>query len=261
MAPGVVTPGDDSNRMKLPVLEELGLAPNLSGMRALDIGCSDGYFSFELEKRGATVTAMDFVPASHTGFAVASRILGSAVEYRVGNVYGLRQETFGLFDVVFFLGVLYHLRRPQAALDAIRSVMRHGAQLFVATFLIDEHVLLPDGTVTTLEILNPKLKDLPLWQAYRGGELNGDFTNCFAPNMKALHVALEESEFRVETSKALPGAGFARAVAVDDPLAKKYRVLDTRIHETPLDEDVPYYLDEDGAIHNLTGRKMVSDDD
>ncbi len=155
LAPGIVTPGDDSNRKKLPILEGLGLAEDLAGLRALDIGCSDGYFSFELERRGAEVVAVDFVPEEYTGFSVAKEILGSSVEYRMDNVYNLDPEQYGFFDIVFFLGVLYHLRKPQAALDAIRSVMQPGAQLFVATFLIDEHVLLPDGSVTSLQELNP----------------------------------------------------------------------------------------------------------
>ena len=65
VAPGIVTPGDDSNRMKLPILDSLGFPADLSGRRVLDIGCSDGYFSFEAEKRGAQVVAMDFVPETY----------------------------------------------------------------------------------------------------------------------------------------------------------------------------------------------------
>lgn len=255
LAPGVITPGDDSNRQKLPLLDELGLPARLHGVRALDIGCSDGYFTFELERRGAEVTAMDFVEATATGFATAAEILGSDAAYLVDNVYNLDPETHGRFDLVLFLGVLYHLRKPLAALDSIRSVMKPGAELYVATFLIDEHVVLPDGAVTTLEALNPALIDIPLWQAYPGGSLNGDFTNCFAPNMRALQTALEEAEFRVDSAISRPGGGFVRATAVRNELAAKYRRLDGRIHDTPFDPDVPYYLDEDGAVHDLTGRR------
>ena len=255
LAPGIVTPGDDSNRQKLPVLEDLGLPSRLDGARALDIGCSDGYFSFELEKRGADVVAIDFVEDTATGFAVAREILGSRVEYRVDNVYNLAPGEYGEFDIVFFLGVLYHLRKPLAALDAIRSIMKTGAELYVATFLIDEHIVLPDGEVTTLDNLNPQLREIPLWQAFPGDELNGDFTNCFAPNMCALEVALTEAQFAVESSKVMPGGGFVRATAADDELAAKYRRLDGRIHETPFDPSVPYYLDEEGSVHDLTGRR------
>src|SRR5438105_6590169 len=83
VAPGIVTPGDDSNRMKLPILDSLGLPQKMAGWRALDIGCSDGYFSFEMEKRGAEVVAIDFVPETYTGFATARKILDSKVAYRM----------------------------------------------------------------------------------------------------------------------------------------------------------------------------------
>jgi len=260
LAPGIVTPGDDSNRGKLPVLDELGLAPDLSGVRALDVGCSDGYFAFELERRGADVLAIDFVAEDATGFAVAKEILGSSVAYRRDSVYNLHPDRHGRFDLVLLLGVLYHLRRPMAGLDAVRSVLRPGGELFVATFLIDEAVLLPDGSMTTLEALNPRLRDIPLWQAYPGGALNGDHTNCFAPNLRALEVALAEAELRIEASRALPGAGFVRATAEEDALAARYRDLDGRLHSTPFDPSAPYFLDEQGAEHRLTGRRADNPD-
>jgi tRNA (mo5U34)-methyltransferase len=255
LAPGIVTPGDDSNRMKLPILDALGLPPDLRGKRALDIGCSDGYFSFELERRGAEVVAIDFVPETYTGFATARKILGSGVDYRMDNVYNLTPEGYGRFDVVLFLGVLYHLRKPLAALDAIRSVMNEGAQLFVGTMLIDEYFLLPDGSTTTLDAVNPLLKDVPLWQAYPGDTLNGDFTNCFAPNRRALEAALQEAQFRVEEFRIVSMGGYARVSAVSDSRVEKYQRLDSRLETTPFDPAVPYFLDEEGAVHDVTGKK------
>jgi tRNA (mo5U34)-methyltransferase len=255
LAPGIVTPGDDSNRMKLPVLDDLGLARTLKGSRALDIGCSDGYFSFELERRGADVLAIDFVPENYTGFATARKILGSGAEYRMENVYNLVPEKYGQFDIVLFLGVLYHLRKPLAALDAIRSVMKDGGQLFVGTMLIDEYFLLPDGRITTLEALNPALTSVPLWQSYPGDTLNGDYTNCFAPNRRGLEVALEEAQFRVDAFRVVSMGGYARATAIVDERAAKYQRLDARLERTPFDPDVPYFLDEEGAVHDVTGRR------
>jgi tRNA (mo5U34)-methyltransferase len=255
VAPGIVTPGDDSNRMKLPILERLGLPSDLSGRRALDIGCSDGYFSFELERRGADVVAIDFVPETYTGFATARQILGSGVTYRMDNVCNLAPESHGSFDVVLFLGVLYHLRKPLAALDAIRSVMKAGGQLFIATMMIDEYLQLPDGSVTTLESLNPLLKSIPLWQAYPADSLNGDFTNCFAPNQRALHVALEEAQFRVAQSEVVSMGGYARAEAVANERAAKYQKLDGRLVQTPFDPAVPYFLDEPGSVQTVTPRR------
>jgi tRNA (mo5U34)-methyltransferase len=255
LAPGIVTPGDDSNRMKLPILDALGLPRDLRGQRALDIGTSDGYFAFELERRGAAVVAIDFVPETYTGFATARTILGSQAEYRMDNVYNLTPESYGAFDVVLFLGVLYHLRKPLAALDAIRSVMREGAQLFVGTMLIDEYFLLPDGSTTTLDAVNPLLKDVPLWQFFPGDSLNGDYTNVFAPNRRALEAALAESQFRVDGFRIVSMGGYARATAVVEERTAKYQRLDARLETTPFDPSVPYFLDEEGSVHDVTGRK------
>jgi len=73
--------------------------------------------------------------------------------------------------------------------------------------------------------------------------------------MRALEVALTEAQFAVESSMVHPGAGFVRSTAIDDALAAKYRALDDRIHDTSFDPTVPYYLDEDGSVHDLTGRR------
>ena len=125
----------------------------------------------------------------------------------------------------------------------------------MATFLIDEHVILPDGSVTTLKELNPVLTDIPLWQAYPGAVLNGDHTNQFAPNMCALKAVLHDTQFSVVCTRSLPGGGYARATATEDELVAKYELLDGRLHSSPFDPSVPYYLDEEGSIHDLTGRR------
>jgi tRNA (mo5U34)-methyltransferase len=254
VAPGIVTPGDDSNRMKLPILGGIGFPRRMDGLRALDIGCSDGFFSFEMEARGASVLAMDFVPEDYTGFAVARAILGSSVEYRMENVYNLNPESFGLFDVVLFMGVLYHLRNPLAALDAIRSVMRPGGQLFVGTMMIDEYFQLPDRTITSLAALAPALTEVPLWQAYPRDTLNGDFTNCFAPNRAALLAALTEAQFKPQQVTTVSMGGYARAEAISDPVTAKYQRLDARLQKSPFDPSIPYFLDEEGSVHEVTGR-------
>jgi tRNA (mo5U34)-methyltransferase len=254
LAPGIVTPGDDSNRMKIPILDGLGLPVEMTGMRVLDIGCSDGFFSFEMERRGADVVAIDFVPATYSGFSTARAVLGSAVEYRMDNVYNLNPDDYGQFDVILFLGVLYHLRKPLAALDAIRSVMKEGAQLFVGTMLIDDYFLLPDHTVSSLSAVNPVLNNVPIWQAYPGDSLNGDFTNCFAPNRRALEVALEEAQFQVEAVQIVSMGGYVRATAIKDERISKYQRLDGRLETSAFDPAVPYFLDEPGSVHDVTGR-------
>ena len=117
LAPGLVTPGAHTSGDALKVLNGLGLPADAHGLRVLDIGCRDGFFAFELERRGADVHGLDYADPEVTGFGIASRVLGSRVSYSVANVYDLDPDRFGTFDLVLFLGVLYHLRNPMLALD------------------------------------------------------------------------------------------------------------------------------------------------
>src|SRR5947207_869440 len=75
---GLVTPGTCDPASTLPLLD---LPTDCRGLRALDLGTRDGYFAFELERRGAEVLAVDYVSREETGFHVAAEVLGSKVEY------------------------------------------------------------------------------------------------------------------------------------------------------------------------------------
>jgi tRNA (mo5U34)-methyltransferase len=93
---------------------------DLRGKRVLDIGAWDGWFSFEAERRGAEVTAIDCVEAPH--FVEMHRKLSSKVDYRILEIYELPAAGLGKFDIVFMLGVLYHLRHPLLALETVCSL-------------------------------------------------------------------------------------------------------------------------------------------
>jgi tRNA (mo5U34)-methyltransferase len=112
---GIVTPGHqnppDHPSGPKNYLYHLQLPEDLSGKSVLDIGAWDGFFSFEVEKRGAArVLAIDNFyrdKLEHTGsqgFEVAKEILKSNVEFRKASVYDLSPEKFGMFDIVLFLG-------------------------------------------------------------------------------------------------------------------------------------------------------------
>ena len=137
---GVVTPGRYDHR---PLLPHYGIPDDVAGTSVLDIGPWDGFWSFEFERRGATVTALDIGHLSDTdlpraqqlalagsgldqrlggGFELARDALGSSVERKVSNVYALNPDEFGTFDLVHFSDVLQHLERPTEALRAVRSV-------------------------------------------------------------------------------------------------------------------------------------------
>jgi tRNA (mo5U34)-methyltransferase len=142
---GIVTPGWFDLRPHVARLPW----PDVRGRRCLDVGTYDGFYAFELERRGASeVVALDL--ADHTswdwplaarsrgpeglaelagekgaGFLAAREALGSSVDRRQLSVYELSPERVGSFDVVVCGSLLLHLRDPVRALEAIRSVC-HG---------------------------------------------------------------------------------------------------------------------------------------
>ena len=113
---GIVTPGIDDSPAKL---KHIHMPENLAGKSVLDIGAYDGFFSFEAERRGAgRVLATDHYCWTATGmgdgegFQIARRALGSQVEAQLIPVEEISPATVGMFDVVLFLGVLYHSQDP-----------------------------------------------------------------------------------------------------------------------------------------------------
>src|SRR5215212_10626501 len=117
---GNVTPGVHKIEELRDNYNRLGLPSDLSGKRLLDIGCWDGFYSFEAERHGAEVVAVD-VWRPET-FFIAHKALNSQVRFLETSVYELSREQVGSFDIVLFLGVLYHLQHPLLALQRVCEV-------------------------------------------------------------------------------------------------------------------------------------------
>lgn len=106
-----------------------GLAPHipedLTGWRALDIGCNAGFYSFELARRGARVLGIDCDPHYLEQAQWASQQYGlqDRVSFKKMQVYDLAREPES-FDLVLFMGVFYHLRYPLLALDIVAQKTR-----------------------------------------------------------------------------------------------------------------------------------------
>lgn len=188
--PGIVTPGINDSPT---VLRNLRLPSDCSGLRALDLGARDGFFSFELERRGAEVLAVDYFPPELTGFPVASRLLGSRVSYLHENLYRLDPARHGTFDIVLFLGLLYHVPDPIGALRIIRSLCR--SRMYLETLIIDHAMPMPDGTQVDLADLDPRLTSLPVMRFFPGDSLGNDPTNYWGPNVACVKAMLAETEF------------------------------------------------------------------
>ena len=96
------------------------IPPDLRGWTVLDIGCNAGFYSFELAKRGGRVTGIDSDPRSIDQARWAARQYGleDHMTFRQMQVYDLA-HTAETFDLVLFMGVVYHLRYPTLALDIV----------------------------------------------------------------------------------------------------------------------------------------------
>ena len=144
---------------------------DLSGKRVLDVGAATGWNSFELERRGAQVVAVDCVDLQE--FRAARELLRSNVEYRVLDVDELTPESVGRFDYVLFFGVLYHLRHPLLGLEKICALTRETA--FVESFVTD-------GDSCSLEF-------------YESDELGGQLDNWYGPTPKCVEVLCRSAGF------------------------------------------------------------------
>ncbi|MFA6250166.1 MAG: class I SAM-dependent methyltransferase [Candidatus Shapirobacteria bacterium] len=212
LTPGVVTPGVNDSAQ---VLKLLNIPKNCRGLKVLDLGARDGFFSFELEKRGAQVLAVDYVPANSTGFDVAKKYLKSkTVQYRQDNIYNITPQKYGTFDIVLFLGLLYHLPDPIRALKIVRSVTKKS--LYIETQGIENSFLLPDGSFAQLSAVAPVLSSTPIMQFYPKKTLNNDPSNYWAPNMACLVAMLEETNFKVVSQKVNGGRLIAECVVSSD---------------------------------------------
>lgn len=150
---GLVTRGKYDHRS---VVHRYGIPHSLEGKTALDVGTWDGFWAFELERRGAErVVAMDIgsykdfdwlpwiresldpedLPSNK--FRLAHRALDSKVEHETCNIYDLSPERLGTFDLVFCGSLLLHLQNPLKALVALRSVAR---ELAVVETALDEEI-------------------------------------------------------------------------------------------------------------------------
>ena len=191
---GVVTPGRDRSDEKLA---RMHLPADLSGRTVLDIGAWDGFFSFECERRGAQrVLAADLYAAwdgeegGNRGFEVARSALGSRVENIRMDAMELSPDNVGVFDVVLYLGVLYHMKHPLLALERVASVT-------------GDHLILE----THVDLVN---ESRPCVAVSPGGECKQDATNWCGPNPAAVEAMLKMVGFK--RTKIVWRDSFARRI-------------------------------------------------
>jgi tRNA (mo5U34)-methyltransferase len=183
LSDGTLVEGVNSLDAQKARIAQFPIPADLTGKRALDIGAWDGWFTFELERRGAEVVAID--RWDNPRFHEMRAALGSRAEYRQMNVYDLDPAKLGRFDVVLFLGVLYHLKHPLLALERVCSVT-------------DDFAAVESFALTDRFLPGIQVEDHSLLRYFERDELGGQFDNWFAPTPRCL----------VEMCRT---AGFARA--------------------------------------------------
>jgi tRNA (mo5U34)-methyltransferase len=103
---------------------------DLSGRSVLDIGCNGGFYSIEMTRRGAErVVAVDTDERYLAQARFAASVAGAPIEFRRMSVYEL-PALHERFDVVLFMGVLYHLRHPLLALDILHDAVARDLLVF-----------------------------------------------------------------------------------------------------------------------------------
>ncbi len=170
------------------------LPQDLTGVRALDIGCNAGYYSFELARRGAKVTAIDN-NGHYLGQARwAARLmdLHHRIEFRQLSVYQLARES-EMYDLVWFMGVLYHLRYPLLALDIVRRCC--GGQMIFQTMTLPGEEVFP--VETDYDLQQREVMNHPGWpkMAFIEHRISGDPTNWWVTNHAGVEALLRSAGF------------------------------------------------------------------
>lgn len=172
------------------------LPADLAGWTALDVGCNAGFYTFELARRGARVTAVDVDPRSLAQARWAARRFGveDRVTFREGQVYELGREA-GDYDLVMFMGVFYHLRYPLLALDVLARKARRLLVFQTLTLPGDEAVEAPPD----LPLDERHALAAPGWpkMAFLEHSVAGDPTNWWAPNHACVEALLRSSGLAV----------------------------------------------------------------
>jgi tRNA (mo5U34)-methyltransferase len=175
----LVTAGYDPSDKKL---YHLCLPDRLDGYSVLDVGAYDGFFSFHVAQRGARVMATDkFVwtwPGStaYENFTTVRRLMNADVEDMEVGVEELSEKIKEKFDIVLFLGVLYHAPNMLAYLEQAASVTKHVC--LIETFLDNLDVQEPSAIF------------------YPPDTMNSDSSNWWGPNIAAVIEMAKRAGFK-----------------------------------------------------------------
>lgn len=175
------------------------IPPDLEGRSVLDIGCNAGFYAFEMKRRNAgRVLGIDSDPRYLRQAKFAAGRFGLDVEFELMSVYEVGRLN-QRFDLVIFMGVLYHLRHPLLALDLLYEHVVGDRLLFQCLQRGDERAgpIAEDHTFSNWDVFDrpdfPKLFFVEERYA-------SDPTNWFIPNKAGVEAMLRSSGFTIEAN-------------------------------------------------------------
>jgi tRNA (mo5U34)-methyltransferase len=168
----------------------------LKGWRVLDVGCNAGFYSFELARRGASVLGIDVEPTYLAQARWAAREFGLTrlVEFRQMEVYEIARSA-DEFDLVWFMGVFYHLRYPLLALDLLAA--RTRKLLMFQTLTMPRESVYPVKRDYRIEQREPLLDEGWPKMAFIEHKFSADPTNWWVANHAGIEAMLRSSGLRV----------------------------------------------------------------
>jgi tRNA (mo5U34)-methyltransferase len=174
---------------------------DLTGWRVLDVGCNAGFYSFELAKRGASVVAIDMEPLylDQAQWAAKQFGLQDRVEFRQQQVYDLARSN-EQFDLVWFMGVFYHLRYPLLALDILSR--RTKRMMMFQTLSLPGEEVYPDTDDHPITEREPLLDAGWPKMAFIEHKFSNDRTNWWVPNHAGIEAMLRSSGLQVTARPA-----------------------------------------------------------
>jgi tRNA (mo5U34)-methyltransferase len=195
LLPGVWT-GGQLNIHPQQYLDRFKISHNLTGKRVLDIGTWDGPIAFELEKRGAAVTALDIQDPDKTGFNTAKRILNSHVSYVRGSVYDASKLLNAQFDFIMYLGVFYHLKHPILGFEEIARILSPQGIVYIEGELLVNYAETLDNHAVSGDFAEQLgQSDVPLTLCYPG--MYKGTSNWFVPNLACFKGWLQASGLEI----------------------------------------------------------------
>jgi tRNA (mo5U34)-methyltransferase len=211
------------------------LPEDLTGKSVLDIGCNAGFYSFEMKRRGAArVLGIDTDPGYLRQARFAAEVMGSDVEFRhlaVWNIAELGEK----FDLVIFMGVLYHLRHPLLALDLIHEHVAKDMLLFQSLQRGSREVA---EVAEDYDFNEPAPFDEPGYPKLHFIEkrYSHDETNWWVPNRACTEAMLRSAGFTIEAAPELEVYLCRRRAIVvppDGPHAVYPSMAPSHITQTP----------------------------